>query len=145
MFFGYARESDAPHERFHVWFSWLVSIAGLVAIDLLFRDLTVTRTAGLVLGLADGLAEPVGVRWGKRRYRAPSVLGGKPTTRSLEGSAVVFASTAAVVLATHGFGAVGLALVLAVVVTTAEALTPHGLDNLTIPLSTGGVLAAAGV
>src|SRR5262249_3581835 len=28
MFVGYARESDAPHECFHVWFSWLVSVVG---------------------------------------------------------------------------------------------------------------------
>jgi phytol kinase len=143
MFKGYARESDAPHEGFHVWFSWLVSIVGLVCIDLAFWDMTVTRTAGLVLGVADGIAEPVGLRWGAMKYRVPSVVRGKPSVRSLEGSSAVFAATLVVVLVTHGSTAVGLALLLAVAVTVVEALSPHGLDNLTIPVTTGGILAAA--
>src|SRR5262245_56154622 len=36
IFHGYARESDAPHEGFHVWFSWLVTLLGLFAIDQLW-------------------------------------------------------------------------------------------------------------
>ncbi len=143
MFKGYARESDAPHEGFHVWFSWLVSIVGLVAIDLAFWDMAVTRTAALVLGVADGIAEPIGLRWGRLKYRVPSVVRGRPSVRSLEGSSAVFASTLVVILGTHGTAAVGLALVLAAAVTAAEAGSPHGLDNLTIPLTTGGILAAA--
>jgi phytol kinase len=140
MFAGYARESDAPHEAFHVWFSWLVSIVGLVAIDQLFGDLTITRTAGLVLGLADGVAEPVGVRWGRHRYRLPSVTGGPPSYRSCEGSAAVFLTTVLVVVTTLPLVSVGPVLVMALVVTLAEAASPHGLDNLTIPLAVGGVL-----
>lgn len=144
MFFGYARESDAPHERFHVWFSWLVSIIGLVGIDQAFGDMTITRTAGLVLGVADGVAEPVGVRWGRRKYRVPAVFGGKPATRSLEGTAAVFVSAAAVMLATQG-GAVELSLLVAAAVTLVEAVTPHGLDNLTIPVTTGVILSCVPV
>jgi phytol kinase len=139
MFAGYARESDAPHEAFHVWFSWLVSIAGLVAIDRAFGDLTITRTAGLVLGLADGVAEPVGVRWGRHRYRVPS-LTGPVEYRSVEGSAAVFVATFLVILATRLPTSAGLALLIATTVTVAEAASPHGLDNLTIPLTVGGVL-----
>jgi phytol kinase len=139
MFAGYARKSDAPHEAFHVWFSWLVSIAGLVAIDRTFGDLTITRTAGLVLGLADGVAEPVGVRWGRRRYRVPS-LTRTVEYRSLEGSAAVFVATFLVILSTRSPALPGLALVVAIAVTVAEAASPHGLDNLTIPLTVGGVL-----
>ncbi len=143
MFRGYARESDAPHEGFHVWFSWLVSIIGLLCIDLMFWDMTVTRTAGLVLGFADGIAEPIGLRWGAMKYRVPSIIRGKASVRSLEGSSAVFTATLIVILATHGSTAVGLALLLAVAVTIAEAVSPHGLDNLTIPLTTGGILAVA--
>ena len=143
MFAGYARESDAPHEAFHVWFSWLVSIVGLVTIDRAFGDMTVTRTAGLVLGLADGIAEPVGVRWGRRKYRVPSLTGGATVYRSVEGSAAVFVATFLVVVAIRTPASVGLALMTAAVVTLAEAASPHGLDNLTIPLAVGGVLVAA--
>src|SRR5262245_60604475 len=121
MFAGYARESDAPHEAFHVWFSWLVSIAGLLAIDQAFGDLTITRTAALVLGLADGIAEPVGVRWGRHKYRVPS-LSNHVVYRSVEGSAVVFAATAVVVLLTRSPASIGLALAAAAVVTAAAAV-----------------------
>lgn len=141
MFRGYARESDAPHEGFHVWFSWLVSIVGLLCIDLVFWDMTITRTAGLVLGVADGLAEPIGVRWGAMKYRVPSLVGGKSSVRSLEGSSAVFTTTLVVILGTQGMTAVGLALTVALAVTIVEAVSPHGLDNLTIPLTTGGILA----
>ncbi len=110
MFAGYARESDVPHEAFHVWFSWLVSIIGLVIIDQAFHDMTVTRTAGLVLGLADGVAEPVGVRWGRRKYRVPSLTGGAEMYRSVEGSAAVFFTTFLVVVATRSPTSISLAL-----------------------------------
>lgn len=143
MFKGYARESDAPHEGYHVWFSWLVSIVGLVCIDLTFWDMTITRAAGLVLGVADGIAEPVGLRWGSMTYRVPSIVRGKSSVRSLEGSSAVFTATLVVILGTHGATAVGVAILLAVAVTVVEAASPHGLDNLTIPLATGGILAMA--
>jgi phytol kinase len=143
MYFGYARESDAPHEAFHVWFSWLVSIVGLVGIDQLSGDLVVTRTACLVLGLADGVAEPVGVRWGRHRYRVPTLTGGESVSRSIEGSAAVFAVTFLVVLTTYPPASVVLALCVAAAVTLAEAVSPHGLDNLVIPLAVGCVLAGA--
>jgi phytol kinase len=144
MFYGYARASDAPHEAFHVWFSWLVSIAGLVGIDQVFGDMTITRTACLVLGLADGVAEPVGVRWGRNKYRVPAVTGGAPAHRSVEGSAAVFVTTFAVVFWTWAPATAGLALVVAAVVTVVEAFSPHGLDNLSIPVAVGGILAGSG-
>src|SRR5262245_28262234 len=28
------RESDAPHQAFYFWFSWLISVLGLLAVDL---------------------------------------------------------------------------------------------------------------
>jgi phytol kinase len=143
MFAGYARESDAPHGAFHVWFSWLVSIVGLVAIDRAFGDMAVTRTAALVLGLADGVAEPVGVRWGRHKYRVPSLTDGAAVYRSVEGSAAVFATTFLVMLVTRSPASVGLSLLVAAVVTAAEAVSPHGLDNLSIPLAVGGVLVVA--
>ena len=43
----------------------------------------------LVAGWGDAVGEPVGSRWGKHRYRVPS-LAGVPAERSLEGSAAVF-------------------------------------------------------
>jgi phytol kinase len=138
MFRGYARSSDAPHEAWHVWTSWLVSLGSLATMDWLFRDLMLTRTAILVLGIADGVAEPVGTRWGRHRYQVPD-LHGAPASRSLEGSLAVGLASFATVLLFHPApgDAAGFALAAAVIglcVAVTEAITPHGLDNLTIPL-----------
>jgi phytol kinase len=84
----------------------------------------------------------VGSRWGRHRYRVPS-LAGVPAERSLEGSAAVFfAGTVAAGVAlllqetdaaspALGAAALGAGLAGAVV----EAVSPHGTDNLTVPLA----------
>lgn len=78
----------------------------------------------------DALAAIVGSRIGRRRY---TVLG---STRSIEGSATMLvASAAATFLALGMFSAAGimLALVTALAATMAEAASPWGIDNLTVP------------
>src|SRR3569623_125413 len=72
-FLGYARESDRPHEGFHVWFSWLVSMLGLEIVDLAFGSLELTRCAALVLGLADAVGAPIGSRFGRHQYSVRDV------------------------------------------------------------------------
>src|SRR5439155_4332640 len=57
------RESDAPHQGFYFWGSWLVSVVGLGGVELVWDDIVVTRTAALVVGFADGVAEPIGRRF----------------------------------------------------------------------------------
>lgn len=79
----------------------------------------------------DALAAVVGERYGRHTYR---VLG---STRSLEGSLTAFGFSAlatGLVLAGFGIpGTVGATLVTALGATLAEAVSPWGLDNLTIP------------
>lgn len=140
-FLANTRRSDAPHEAFYFWSSWVVSAAGLAGIEFLLDDIVLTRTAALLVGIGDGLAEPIGRRLGRHRYRVPSLTGGKPADRSLEGSTAVFAGCWMVLLACfrpggqEGWPTVLLASAgLAAVLTLVEAATPHGLDNLTIPV-----------
>jgi phytol kinase len=143
VFHGYARETDAPHEGRHVWISWLVTMYGLGLVDVLFADMAVTRTAALLLGVADGIAEPVGSRFGRHRYVVPDLLFGARHTRSLEGSLAVFGASLAVLLCIGaGTGIMGGAgdLLVALGVTLCEAVSPHGLDNFTIPLTSGTLL-----
>ena len=64
-FLANTRRSDAPHEAFYFWSSWLVSMVGLVLIDLWAGDIVITRTAALIVGVGDGIAEPVGRRLGR--------------------------------------------------------------------------------
>lgn len=134
------RPSDAPHERLFFWSSWLVSMAALLLADLLFLDMRVTRTAALLVGLADGLAEPVGVRWGRRRYAVRWLPGTKPAVRSVEGSAVVALASFVIVMGCYWDTADGSLLLegatlIAVLLMAVEAWSPHGWDNFTIPVA----------
>lgn len=146
-FLGYARESDRPNDAFHVWFSWLVSMAGLQLVDLFFGSIELTRLAALVLGVGDAIAEPVGRRFGKHRYRVQGILSPHGATRSWEGSTAVAISSALVVMLFSGLifavawpQLLGFGLVTGFLVAVIEAWTPHGLDNFTIPLSTAVIL-----
>merc|ERR1719281_751169 len=49
----------------------------------------------MVAGLGDGLAEPVGVHWGKHKYEVGAFMSGsaRKYTRSFEGSCTVALST----------------------------------------------------
>jgi phytol kinase len=97
--------------------------------------------AVLALAVGDAAGGIVGRRFGTHRFR---VLG---TVRTVEGSlaAFVFAvlATAAVLLSRDAalFPAVGLAMVVGVVVVTVEALSPRGIDNLTIPAAVVALFA----
>jgi phytol kinase len=113
----------------------LVYAAGLYAAFALAQDTHAFQIAVLILALADPAAALAGRTFGRRRFRAFA------TTRSLEGS-LAFAAVAAVIalalLAAAGLS-LGAALVgafvLAAATTLVEALSPAGLDNVTIPLA----------
>ena len=134
-FLANTRRSDAPHEAFYFWSSWVLSAAGLVGIHLVWDDIVVTRTAALLVGIGDGIAEPIGRRWGRHKYRVRSLTGGQLAERSVEGSAAVFVGCFVTLLACFGTHVLVGALLLAALLTVIEAVSPHGLDNLTIPIA----------
>jgi phytol kinase len=85
----------------------------------------------------DALAAVVGERFGRRRY---TVLG---QTRSVEGSLVMFIASALATWLALGASPVTLplALLVAAGATLAEALSPWGIDNLTVPAVSAIILA----
>jgi len=91
-----------------------------------------------VMAWGDGLAATVGQRWGRRHYRGP----GGPKT--VEGSATMFVVSLVVIGLGQHFGPDELrplvAVLVAAMATTMEALSPRGTDNLTVPLGTAGLL-----
>jgi len=130
-----ARESDAPRRSFFVLVPLLTTAAGG-----LLAALTAGDAAGvgvLVAGWADAAGEPAGRRFGRHPYRVPG-LRGVPSVRTLEGSAAVALVawlTASLALA-YAFGvgpqhALAGGLAIALVTALVEAVSPHGLDNLT--------------
>ena len=138
MYEALAREQDEPHRTYHLLAPFAATAIGGLATGVLFAGFY--QAGYLVAGLGDAAGEPVGVRFGRHRYRVPTLSGVK-CFRSLEGSAAVLVvSFAAAALALHGLdygtaevlaGALGAALCAALV----EAFSPHGWDNLTTQLA----------
>lgn len=96
---------------------------------------TIACTIGvLVMGYGDGLAALAGKKWGKRKLNIPS--GGKTWLGTLVMFVVSFIVTFIGLLTTSlALGsAIGVALLVGVVSAFVEAITPLGLDNLTVPL-----------
>lgn len=132
-----ARESDRPRRALFVVVPLVMTAVGGLGSALLAGPYA--GVGYLVAGWGDAVGEPVGSRWGRHRYRVPS-LGGVPAERSLEGSAAVFAASwlaAFIALAGLGLGEglVWVSLACAAVGAAAEAVSNHGLDNLTVQLA----------
>jgi phytol kinase len=86
----------------------------------------------LVMGYGDGLAAVIGKSYGKHKL----AFG-----KSIEGSITMFVASFIVVFLVSSFTqSVGISLILALGVsalaTIVELITPKGLDNLSVPLST---------
>ena len=130
-----AREKDAPYRSYYIIAPYLATLFGGVVSNVLFGHAALVGY--LVTGLGDAIGEPVGTRFGKHRYRAPSLFAKVPSTRSYEGSlavflvsliagAAAFAVSPELTVAQHPLlFFMGLAACSAVV----EALSPHGWDN----------------
>ncbi|MEH1868017.1 MAG: phosphatidate cytidylyltransferase [Nostoc sp.] len=114
-------------------------------------DSVAIAVAGIMaMTWGDALAALIGRRFGQHKYQVGN------SVRSWEGSAVMFVASAVVIflvlLLLPGSSlsplgtplSLGLALLTAVVAATcatlAEAVSPHGTDNLSVPLVTAGVV-----
>lgn len=141
-----ARPSDAPRRTLFILIPLVTTAVGGVVSNLAFPAFA--YAGYLVCGWGDAAGEPVGTRWGRHRYRVPS-MGGVASTRSLEGSAAVFAAgAAATVIALLASGAppaeaglIGVAAGLAGALV--EAVSTHGLDNLTVQVAASAAAQAA--
>jgi len=141
-----ARPTDAPRRGLFIVVPLCMTALGGVLANLLFPA---TALIGYwVTGWGDAVGEPVGIRWGKHRYRVPS-LAGVPAQRSLEGSTAVFLAS----LLVAGVGLILLTgempatdwlwktTVVALGATLVEAVSNHGMDNLTMQLAAAGLAA----
>ena len=133
-----ARQTDAPHRSFFIIVPLITTALGGGISNLFFTKFA--YIGYFVGGWGDAVGEPVGTRWGKHRYKVPSLLG-VPATRSLEGSAAVFFCGALVAFIGFYFGGFSPAQALTTAVACGgagaliEAFSSHGLDNLTMQVA----------
>jgi phytol kinase len=136
-----ARESDRPHRSLFILVPLATTAVGGLAAALVAGPYA--SVGYLAAGWGDAIGEPVGSRWGRHAYRVPS-LAGVPATRSLEGSAAVMlvASLGSwMALAQIGPAPWWGALLCGVVSALVEAISNHGLDNLTVQIAPAVVAA----
>jgi phytol kinase len=129
-----ARDSDRPHRSLFILVPLATTAVGGLASALLTGPYA--AVGYLAAGWGDAVGEPVGARWGRHPYRVPS-LAGVPATRTLEGSLAVFLTASAG--ATVALGSLGhvpwwAGVACGVVAATTEAVSAHGLDNLTVQI-----------
>ncbi|MAE61733.1 MAG: hypothetical protein CMJ49_10310, partial [Planctomycetaceae bacterium] len=134
MYEAIARENDEPHRTWYIIAPYLATLIGGVLANIWFGP---AALAGyLVVGIADAVAEPIGVRFGRHRYRVWT-LSRTVSHRSVEGSAAVFVASA---LAVTGAGALSAEIALgasaivmvpliALACAGVESISPHGWDN----------------
>ena len=109
----------------------LIGVAYLYGISSLPLDLLAIPL--VITAFGDGLAEPIGIRFGRHKYRTKDLFGNRVYTRSYEGSAMVFLTTIAVLSASfHLFSLSALLWLFAILpllMTVTEAHSPHTWDN----------------
>ena len=139
---GLAREQDAPHRKLYVIVPFIATAVAGVLDNILMPRFAVVGY--LVSGWGDAAGEPVGVRWGRHRYKVRA-LWGVECTRSLEGSAGVFvvswagAFIALLIAQVPWLWAVPISLLAAGAAALVEAVSSHGLDNLTVQMTAAAV------
>jgi phytol kinase len=98
----------------------------------------------LINGIGDGLAEPVGIRFGKHKYVTNALFTKQTYTRSMEGSLCVFCVSIISLVIFQGMFSTGeflsLMIFLPIVMTVTEAKAPHTLDNPLMFLTGSGVI-----
>lgn len=130
---------DRPEDRPHtlLWIvtqaltTYTVMLIVLMVLNLLERPELIVIPV-LVTAIGDGLAEPVGVRFGRVEYRVPSLASGRRYVRTIAGSACVFLTSVAVVLSVSQWFStpewIAATIAIPPLMTFAEAFAPHSWD-----------------
>jgi phytol kinase len=144
FFEALARGKDAPRRGYFIVLPYLTTAAGGLLSNWLFGACAVMGY--LVGGAADAVAEPVGVRFGRHRYKVPSLRRVEIAERSVEGSSsvlIVSILLSAVFFSTYYHLPLDRSLLGSVLLSAAvvlvEAVSPHGADNLTIQVIASGL------
>jgi dolichol kinase len=149
MFRSFDRPEDRPHTLWWIitQFAATYSVYAALYGALIYRDATEWMIIPLlIMAIGDGLAEPVGVRFGKHPYATTSLDGKRSYRRTWEGSACVFVTGIIVVLClTHWFTMpqlIAALLVIPISGTLLEAKAPHTWDQPVMLLGMGVELLA---
>jgi phytol kinase len=136
MFEGIDRPEDRPYTLIWVWTQFAAGFAVLLPMIWLLgqRDLESLVLIPILINIiGDGLAEPVGIRFGKYEYKTRALFTNKTYVRTFEGSACVLI-TGFVAVAMHYEYFTTIQFILAmlfipIIMTLTEAYSPHTWDT----------------
>lgn len=147
MFLSFDRPEDRPNTLWWLFTQILAGYMVLVPVVILFVQNGLAGLIGIplfIIAFGDGLAEPVGIRFGRHKYETYAFFSKKKYVRSLEGSACVFLASAIVVAVFHpSFTQLQFIIALIfipILMTLVEAFSPHTWDTPTIFLAGYGAL-----
>ena len=136
MFLSFDRPEDRPYTL--KWLSTQIAVGYLIIIPMiiLFYKEGYSKLIFipiLINGIGDGLAEPVGIRFGKLKYKTYALFSKRKYVRTIEGSACVLITSIIVILLfkssfNHAEFICAL-IVVPVAMTLAEAFAPHTWDT----------------
>ncbi len=137
LFLSYDRPEDRPHTVKLAATQIIGMNIALIAVAHLYGasgfPLDLLALPLVITAFGNGLAEPVGIRFGKHKYRTMDLFGKRVYTRSYEGSAMVFLATiAALASSRHLFSLsafICLFAILPLLMAATEAHSPHTWDN----------------
>lgn len=136
MFRSFDRPEDRPHTLLWIATQTAAGHSILISAGIFFASqglLNLILIPILIYGIGDGLAEPVGVKFGRHKYIAHATFTQKKYHRTLEGSLCVLAA-GLIVIAFHYpyFSTLQFIAAMAVVplvMTVTEAFSPHTWDS----------------
>ncbi|MBU1172262.1 MAG: hypothetical protein KKD44_22115 [Proteobacteria bacterium] len=135
-FLSFDRPEDRPYTL--LWLTTQVIAGSIVIIPLYtyFYSIGMMQLIYipiLINGIGDGLAEPVGIRFGKHYYKTRALFTKRRYVRTIEGSACVFiTSIVSVVLFKELFSDLqfmAALFIIPVTMTIVEAISPHTWDT----------------
>ena len=147
MFLSIDRPEDRPHT---LWWLFTQVLAGYIVFVPTVIFFVQVGLVGLIwiplliIAFGDGLAEPVGIRFGRHTYATYAFFSKKKYVRSLEGSACVFLASLVVVIVFHssftGLQFITALCVMPILMTLVEAFSPHTWDTPTLYIAGYGAL-----
>ncbi|MCH9698726.1 MAG: hypothetical protein K0U68_11535 [Gammaproteobacteria bacterium] len=136
MFRAIDRPEDRPYTLLWLVTQFLASYVVIMPLVFALEQMQLRELLAipiLIIGVGDGLAEPVGIRFGKHHYQTRAIFSQRKYTRSIEGSLCVFiVSILAICYFNQMFSDLQFVTALAVipiVMTITEALSPHTWDS----------------
>jgi phytol kinase len=147
MFSSFDRPEDRPWTLTWLYTQFIASYLVLIPLLAYFESREMLPLIMIIIianGVGDGLAEPVGIRFGTRKYTTYALFTRQKYVRSYAGSACVWVTTVIAILAfQHYFSATQLIaalLLMPALITLAEAFSPHTWDSPLIYASGGASL-----